>query len=89
MLQKIFALLTQAAFFESLPNISLKSTVFAGGASRLQVCINAVELAIIANSIALIQFWKQYAPQEYFAAPNDDDAWKRTTERTLSAPWMS
>ena len=52
-LQKIFALLTQAAFFESLPNISLKSTVFAGGASRLQACINAVELAIIANSIAL------------------------------------
>ena len=53
MLQKIFALLTQATFFESLPNISLKSTVFAGGASRLQACINAVELAIIANSIAL------------------------------------
>ena len=51
--RRFFALLTQAASFESLPNISLKSTVFAGGASRLQACINAVELAIIANSIAL------------------------------------
>ena len=87
-LQKIFALLTQAAFFESLLNFSLNLTVFAGGASRLQACINAVELAIIANSIALDHFWQQYTPQEYFAAPNDDDAWKRTTERTLSAPWM-
>ena len=27
-----------------------------------------------------------HAPQECPAAPNDDDAWKRTTERTLSAP---
>ena len=42
-----------SCLFESLPSISLKSTVFAGGASRLQACINAVELAIIANSIAL------------------------------------
>ena len=31
----------------------LKSTALAEGASRLQACINAVELAIIANSIAL------------------------------------
>ena len=29
-----------------------------------------------------------HALQECPAAPNDDDAWKRTTERTLSAPWM-
>ena len=42
-----------SCLFESLPNISLKSTVFAGEASRLQACINAAELAIIANSSAL------------------------------------
>ena len=52
-LQKIFALLTQAAFPEPLPNISIKPTVLGEGAPRLQACVNAVELAIIANSIAL------------------------------------
>ena len=48
---KIFAL-TQAALPEPLPNISIKPTVLGEGAPRLQVYINAVELAIIANSIA-------------------------------------
>ena len=52
----------------------------ARAALRLQACINAVELAIIANSIALDSVL------ERTTAPNDDDAWKRTTERTLSVP---
>ena len=51
--QKIFALLTQAALLEPLPNISLKPSALGEGALRLQVCVNAVKFAIIANLIAL------------------------------------
>ena len=60
----------------------------ARAALRLQACINAVELAIMANSITLDSAVKRYEPQECTTAPNDDDAWKRTTERTLSVPWV-
>ena len=52
-LQKIFALLTQAALLEPLPSISLKPSALGEGALRLQVCVNAVKFAIIANLIAL------------------------------------
>ena len=57
----------------------------ARAALRLQACTNAVELAIIANSIALDSALKAVCMQECTTAPNDD-AWKRTTERTLSVP---
>ena len=45
-----------------------------------------LELAIIANSIALDSDLKAVCTEECTTAPNDDDAWKRTTERTLSVP---
>ena len=45
-LLKIFALLTQAALLEALPNISLKPSALGDGALRLQVCVNAVKFAI-------------------------------------------
>ena len=58
----------------------------AEGAPRLQACINAVELAIIANSIALDTVLKAACTARALCGSHDDDAWKRTTERTLSAP---
>ena len=65
---------------------SVKLTIPAKGAPRLQACINAVELAIIANSIALDTVLKATCTARVPYSPNDDDTWKRTTERTLSAP---
>ena len=60
----------------------------AEGAPRLQACIHAVELAIIANSIALDTVLKAAYTTRVHCSSNDDDDWKRATERTLSAPWM-
>ena len=48
---------------------SVKLTTPAEGAPHLQACINAVELAIIANSIALDTVLKQHAPQGCPTAP--------------------
>ena len=58
----------------------------ARGASRLQACINVVELVIIANSIALDSVLKAVCTAKVHYSSHDDDAWKRTTERTLSVP---
>ena len=57
-LQKIFALLTQAALLEPPTNISLKPSALGEGALRLQVCVNAVKFAIIDNLIELDSVWK-------------------------------
>ena len=56
----------------------------ARGAPHLQACINIVELAIIANSIAFDSVLKAVCTAKVHYSSNDDDAGERTTERTLS-----
>ena len=53
---------------------------------RLQACIHAVALAIFAKIDRTGLSFDCGIQHECTSTLNDDDAWKRTTERTLSVP---
>ena len=85
-LQRTSTQLTQVARPEPLLNISMINLVPVQAAFFVFSLHQCCRAAIIANSIVLDIVLKAVCTTRVLVAPNDDDAWKRTTERTLSAP---